>query len=177
MRLRKRKILVLFRQLHGLVPFELKQKPLNPIESVTFKTLVDLIDAKVLGGQAGMDKKLDKFVIGAMTPAAMRPYITRNSLLIVGNREDAQRLALEDGAAVLITGGFETSSAIIALADDQQLPVLQTAYDTFTVATMINRALSDQAIKQDTEPLPLFIRPFHKSKRLAWRQPLAITWQ
>lgn len=127
----------------------IEQKPLNPIESVTFKTLVDLIDAKVLGGQAGMDKKLDKFVIGAMTPAAMRPYITRNSLLIVGNREDAQRLALEDGAAVLITGGFETSSAIIALADDQQLPVLQTAYDTFTVATMINRALSDQAIKQD----------------------------
>ena len=125
----------------------IEQKPLNPIESVTFKTLVDLIDAKVLGGQAGMDKKLDKFVIGAMTPAAMRPYITRNSLLIVGNREDAQRLALEDGAAVLITGGFETSSAIIALADDQQLPVLQTAYDTFTVATMINRALSDQAIK------------------------------
>ena len=71
---------------------------------MTFKTLVDLIDAKVLGGQAGMDKKLDKFVIGAMTPAAMRPYITRNSLMIVGNREDAQRLALEDGAAVLITG-------------------------------------------------------------------------
>ncbi len=50
-----------------------------------------------------------------MTPAAMRPYITRNSLLIVGNREDAQRLALEDGAAVLITGALKQVPRLLRL--------------------------------------------------------------
>ena len=29
------------------------------------------------------------------------------------------------------------------------MPVLRTTYDTFTVATMINRALSDRLIKKD----------------------------
>ncbi len=29
------------------------------------------------------------------------------------------------------------------------MPILRTSYDTFTVATMINRALSDQLIKKD----------------------------
>ncbi|WP_249818605.1 DRTGG domain-containing protein, partial [Escherichia coli] len=60
-----------------------------------------------------------------------------------------QKLALENGAAVLITGGFETSEEIAQLADRLGMPVLRTTYDTFTVATMINRALSDQLIKKD----------------------------
>jgi len=56
---------------------------------------------------------------------------------------------LQLGAAVLITGGFDTSKEIQALADELSLPILRTTYDTFTVATMINRALSDQLIKKD----------------------------
>lgn len=127
----------------------IEQKPMSSIDSLTFRALLKLIDAKVLGGSAGLAKRLDKFVIGAMTPDEMLRYITKNSLVIVGNREDAQRLALQNGAAVLITGGFMTSDNVIRLANQMDLPVLQTSYDTFTVATMINRALSDQAIKQD----------------------------
>lgn len=69
--------------------------------------------------------------------------------MIVGNRAEVQKLALEDGAAVLITGGFNTTAEIAKLADDLEMPILRTSYDTFTVATMINRALSDQLIKKD----------------------------
>lgn len=127
----------------------IEQKPTNNIETLTFRALVKLIDARVLGGSAGLAKHLDKFVIGAMTPDEMLRYITPNSLVIIGNREDAQALAVQNGAAVLITGGFMTSDAVIAQANHAGLPVLQTSYDTFTVATMINRALSDQAIRQD----------------------------
>ncbi|WP_225350719.1 DRTGG domain-containing protein [Lacticaseibacillus camelliae] len=127
----------------------IEQKPLNNIDSLTFRGLLSLTDAKILGGSAGLAKHLDKFVIGAMTPDEMLRYITKNSLVIVGNREDAQMLALQNGAAVLITGGFATTDRVIRLANEMELPVMQTTHDTFTVATMINRALSDQAIKQD----------------------------
>lgn len=127
----------------------IEQKPANPDDQLSFAELVEMLDARVLGGESGLNKRLNKFVIGAMTKAAMGPYITQNSLMIVGNREEAQQLALENGAAVLITGGFETSQAVIQLANELALPVLQTNNDTFTVATLINRALSDQAIKQD----------------------------
>lgn len=50
---------------------------------------------------------------------------------------------------VLITGGFDTTPEIAKLADELAMPILRTTYDTFTVATMINRALSDQLIKKD----------------------------
>ncbi len=115
---------------------------------MTFGEVVRIIEGDVLGGSAGLDKVLNKFVIGAMTKHAMERYITPGSLMIVGNRAEVQKLALEDGAAVLITGGFNTTAEIAKLADELEMPILRTSYDTFTVATMINRALSDQLIKK-----------------------------
>lgn len=131
----------------GTIRIERKLK--KHIERLTFGEVVRIIEGDVLGGEAGLDKVLNKFVIGAMTKAAMQRYITPGSLMIVGNRFEVQKLALEDGAAVLITGGFDTSPEISKLADELEMPVLRTTYDTFTVATMINRALSDQLIKKD----------------------------
>ncbi|WP_230678544.1 DRTGG domain-containing protein [Lacticaseibacillus zhaodongensis] len=124
-------------------------RPRSTGTSLTFADLVRIINGTVLGGNAGLDKPLEKFVIGAMKNSAMEHYISRNSLLIVGNREEAQMLALRSGAAVLITGGFDSTKEVTQQANAAALPVITTSYDTFTVATMINRALSDQAIRRD----------------------------
>ena len=61
----------------------------------------------------------------------------------------AHEYALKTGAAVLITGGFDTTEDNKKLADELDLPIISTSYDTFTVATMINRAIYDQLIKKD----------------------------
>lgn len=131
----------------GTIRIERKLK--KHIEKLSFGEVVRIIEGDVLGGANGLDKVLNKFVIGAMTEKAMIRYITPGSLMIVGNRQGVQKLALENGAAVLITGGFDAEEEIARLADELELPVLRTTYDTFTVATMINRALSDQLIKKD----------------------------
>lgn len=96
-----------------------------------------------------MNKTLARFVIGAMTPDAMEKYLSSGSLLIVGNREEAFRLALEHDCAVLITGGFGCSEGIKQLADQKGLPVISSTYDTFTTATMINQAISERLIKKE----------------------------
>lgn len=131
----------------GTIRIERKMK--ESIESLTFREVVNIIDGEILGGNEGLDKDLNKFIIGAMEEEAMTRYITPGSLMIVGNRENAQKLALQNGAAVLITGGFKTSDAIVKLSNTFSLPILATSYDSFTVATMINRALTDQLIKKD----------------------------
>ncbi|OZM57967.1 hypothetical protein CIB95_06320 [Lottiidibacillus patelloidae] len=127
----------------------IKQKLKENIETLTFAEVVKIIEGQVLGGKEGLYKTLNKFVIGAMEVEAMMRYIDAGSLLIVGNREEAHRLALESGAAVLITGGFDTSEEIKRLADEKHLPILSSTYDSFTVATMINRAIYDQLIKKE----------------------------
>lgn len=123
----------------GTLRIERKQK--DSIEKLTFAEIVNMIDGQVLGGRAGLYKSLNKFVIGAMTVEAMERYTDAGNLLIVGNRVSAHELALKRGAAVLITGGFDTDDEVKRLADEKELPILSTSYDTFTVATMINRAM------------------------------------
>lgn len=131
----------------GTIRIERKYK--GNIEKLTFQAILKIIEGEVLGGELGLERTLTKFIIGAMTPEAMKRYITPGSLMIVGNREEVQQLAIEEGAAVLITGGFHTSQHIIDLANQYQIPVLSTTYDSFTVATLINRAISDQLIKKE----------------------------
>lgn len=125
-----------------------ERKPRNISEQLAFSDVVDIVEGHVLGGAEGLHKNLHKYVIGAMKVDAMMRYIDAGSLLIVGNREDAHFLALEQGAGVLVTGGFGTSREVKQLADQLGLPIISSRHDTFTVASMINRAIFDRLIKK-----------------------------
>ncbi|WP_407269169.1 DRTGG domain-containing protein [Radiobacillus sp. PE A8.2] len=131
----------------GTIRIERKKK--ENFERLTFAEIVSIVDGQVLGGREGLYKTLNKFVIGAMKLDAMMRYTEKDALLIVGNRVEAHELAIKEGAAVLITGGFDTDDHVKKLADEKQLPIMSTSYDTFTVAAMINRAIYDQLIKKE----------------------------
>ncbi|MGD6943472.1 DRTGG domain-containing protein [Cytobacillus gottheilii] len=131
----------------GTIRIERKKK--ENIEKLTYAEVVNIVDGQVLGGRTGLHKTLNKFVIGAMELDAMMRYTGAGNLLIIGNRTNAHELALKAGAAVLITGGFDTDEDVKRIADELQLPIISTSYDTFTVATMINRAIYDQLIKKE----------------------------
>lgn len=130
----------------GTIRIERKTK--DNLEKLSFGEIIKIIEGEVFGGREGLDKILNRFVIGAMTLDAMTRYIQPESLVIIGNREDAQLLALNQGAAVLITGGFQATPELIQKADELKIPLMGTTYDTFTVASLINRAMTDQLIKK-----------------------------
>lgn len=144
----------------GTVRIDRKRR--DSLNQLTFGEVAQIVDGKLFGGGDGLDKSLHKFVIGAMELDAMLRYIDEGSLLIVGNRENAHRCALEQGAGVLITGGFEPSAEVVQLADEWSLPILSSRHDTFTVASMINRAMYDRLIKRKImliEDIVTFSRP------------------
>ncbi|MHA6485229.1 DRTGG domain-containing protein [Paenibacillus sp. strain BS8-2] len=130
----------------GTVRIDRKRR--EALDQLTFGEVAEIVEARIFGSGDGLDKSLHKFVIGAMELDAMLRYIDSGSLLIVGNRISAHRCALEQGAGVLITGGFEPSGEVVRLADEQGLPILTSRHDTFTVASMINRAMFDRLIKR-----------------------------
>lgn len=131
----------------GTVRIEKLEK--KSIESLTYGEVINIIDGTLLGGKEGIHKTLNRFVIGAMAVEDIGKYITPGCLLIVGNREEVQRLGLENESGVLITGGFGCSEEIKKLAKEKCLPIMSSAYDTFTIASMINRAISESLIKKD----------------------------
>lgn len=155
----------------------IEQHPRTNLYQLTFTDVVDIVAGKVLGGTKGLHKTLNKFVIGAMKKEAMLKYIDAGSLLIIGNRDEALRSALKQGAAVLITGGFSTTEEIKQIADERELPIISSTYDTFTVASMMNREMYDRMIKKkmmlvedmisDKEPV-YSLKTNHKVKH--WEQ-------
>lgn len=137
------------------------------VERLTYAEVVNIVEGTVLAGKEGLHKALQRFVIGAMALEALKKYLGPDRLMIVGNREEVHRHALLQGTAVLITGGFEASEEIKELSDQLELPVISSRYDSFTVATMINRAIFDRLIKKeilmvediiDDQKEPVFLR-------------------
>ncbi|WP_027094007.1 DRTGG domain-containing protein [Cohnella thermotolerans] len=141
----------------GTVRVDKKRR--NRPEQLTFAEVLEIVQGDLLGGGEGLEKTLHKFVIGAMELDEMMGYIDAGSLLIVGNRENAHRVALEHGAGVLVTGGFGTSEDVKAYANERQLPILTCKHDTFTVASMINRAMFDRLIKRKIMMIADLVEP------------------
>ncbi|MFF2091989.1 DRTGG domain-containing protein [Paenibacillus sp. NPDC058174] len=144
----------------GTVRIDRKRR--EALDQLTFGEVAEIVEGHLFGGASGLEKTLHKFVIGAMELDAMLRYIDEGSLLIVGNRSSAHKRALEQGAGVLITGGFEPSDEVKLLADEKELPIIASRHDTYTVASMINRAMYDRLIKRKImliEDLMTFSKP------------------
>ena len=119
------------------------------IERLTYAEIAEVTGSDVMAGRDGLDREFSKFSIGAMTEDNILSYLHDGGLLIVGDRTQIQMLALENENAVLVTGGFEINENVLKLANKKNIPVLRSKHDTFTIATMINRALSNVQIKTD----------------------------
>ena len=132
------------------------------LEHLTYREILEITGSEILAGEEGLEKEFNKFYIGAMTEKHVLDYVSEGGLLIVGDRTSIQRLALKHDNAVLVTGGFEVSEDVIDLANQVQIPVIRTSHDTYTVATMINKALSNMQIKTDILTVEQVYRPFHE---------------
>ncbi len=131
------------------------------IERLTYAEIAEVTSSEVLAGQEGLEREFSKFSIGAMTEQNILSYLHDGGLLIVGDRTRIQLLALENENAVLVTGGFHVQDDVLELAN-KGIPVLRSKHDTFTVATMINKALSNVQIKTDILTVEKLYRPSHE---------------
>ena len=82
------------------------------LEHLTFREIVEITGSEVLAGKEGLEREFNKFYIGAMTEEHILDYVSEGGLLIVGDRTNIQRLALQHDNAVLVTGGFDVDPSI-----------------------------------------------------------------
>lgn len=95
----------------------------------------------------GRRKLGDRVLVGAMQAETMADYIEPGCLVVLGDREDAQLMAIERGAAALvITGDLLVSERTIAAAKKHGVLVISTAHHTFTVVRLINLSINIQDI-------------------------------
>lgn len=83
-----------------------------------------------------------KVVIAAMEPDNMAPFVGPGDILLIGNRKDSQRKAVELGVSCLIlTCGEKADGEILELAEQSGCVVMETNYDTFSAARLIYQSI------------------------------------
>ncbi|QLK85934.1 DRTGG domain-containing protein [Staphylococcus sp. 17KM0847] len=144
----------------------IEKKPRQHLDHLTFGEIAKIIEGQFIGGRSGQFKTLTKFAIGAMEVDNVVNFVSKNTLLIVGNRLDVQKAALQKGSAVLITGGFDTTDEIKRIANEKELPIISSNYDTFMVANIINRAMYNQMIKKEILVVEDIVIPIEQTSYL-----------
>ncbi|HXL36373.1 MAG TPA: putative manganese-dependent inorganic diphosphatase [Ktedonobacteraceae bacterium] len=107
--------------------------------------LVRVLKGRVL--VEGRRKLGNRVIVGAMQAETMVDYVEQGCLVVLGDREDAQLAAIENGAAALvITGDLLVSERTLAAAKKYGVLVISTGHHTFTAVRLINLSISVQHI-------------------------------
>src|SRR6266516_2991581 len=107
--------------------------------------LVRVLKGRVL--VEGRRKLGNRVIVGAMQAETMVDYLEPGCLVVLGDREDAQLAAIENGAAALvITGDLLVSDRTLAAAKQYGVLVISTGHHTFTAVRLINLSISVQHI-------------------------------
>jgi manganese-dependent inorganic pyrophosphatase len=114
------------------------------------RAVVDVLQGKLVCGE-------DKLLSGRVWVQAMDPTapsgITDGDVVVTGNRADAQRRAIELGAAaVVLSNNSEPSEEILALARQQGTTVVISPLDTYVSGRMITLAAPCRAF-MERDPL------------------------
>ena len=102
---------------------------------------------ETLGGRLifeARDRRLrDKALVAAMHLESVRSRVEPDIMMVMGDRLDAQRAAIEEGAgALVITGGLPISSEIERLAREKNVTLISSPHHTFTTVRLLNLSLS-----------------------------------
>jgi manganese-dependent inorganic pyrophosphatase len=105
---------------------------------------------RVLKGQVLVEGRRplgNRVLVAAMQAETMADYIEPGCLVVMGDRDDAQMVAIEHGAAALvITGDLLVSQRTLAAARKKGVLVISTGYHTFTTVRLINLSIRVQDI-------------------------------
>ena len=107
-----------------------------------YSNIIETIEGTLVVGDDKAYFNSGKVVVAAANPDMMEYYIEKDDLVILGNRYEMQLCAIEMGAAcIIVCEGAGASMTIKKLAKDHGTTIITTAYDTFTVARLINQSM------------------------------------
>jgi manganese-dependent inorganic pyrophosphatase len=119
------------------------------------RSIVEVLSGKLITGDDAREVSGRVWVL-AMDAESL-PDIDEGDVVVVGNREDAQRKAIEVGVALMVTSNqIVPSDEVLALAGERGTAVASSPLDTYVSGRMITLSAPSRAL-MDREPLT--VRP------------------
>jgi manganese-dependent inorganic pyrophosphatase len=120
------------------------------------RAIVAVLQGEQLVGEPGAEVSGRVWVL-AMATDSLPLGFQAGDVVVVGNRPDAQRIAIEVGVAVLVTSnGTRPDDEVLELARDRGTAVVVSPLDSYVTSRMITLSAPCRAL-MDTEPL--VVRP------------------
>lgn len=123
------------------------------------RNIVETLDGRLL--VEAPDRVLrDKVMVAAMDIETIRRRVEPDIMMVMGDREDAQRAAIEEGVgALVITGGLPVSEAIISLAREKNVTVISSPHHTFTTVRLLNLSIPVSSVMRRSVLTAAFDEP------------------
>ena len=107
-----------------------------------YSNIVETLEGHMVIGSEENYFNEGKVLIAAANPDMMEYYISKNDLVILGNRYESQLCAIEmEAACIIVCEGAAVSMTIKKLAQERGCTVITTPYDTYTAARLINQSM------------------------------------
>jgi len=117
--------------------------------------IVEVLEGELVAGE---DREIDGRVwVLAMDVGSLPPSISEGDVVVVGDRPDAQRRALELGVALLITSnGTVPDDDVLKIASERGTTVVSSPLDSYVTSRMVTLSQPCRALMNSD---PLTVRP------------------
>lgn len=107
-----------------------------------YRNIMETLDGKVVAGNEHGYFVKGKVVVGAGTPETLKGNVEENDLVIISDREESQLICIDANCScIIVTNGFDVSKDVITAANNKDVVVISTPYDTFTASRLINQSM------------------------------------
>src|SRR3954451_8556878 len=120
--------------------------------AASVRAIVAQLDGELVSGDGDCELAGRVWVL-AMDVGSLPDDIGEGDVVVVGNREDAQRRAVELGVALLVTShGTRPTDEVLALAQERGTTVVSSPWDSYVSSRMVTLSAPCRAL-MDSEPL------------------------
>ena len=107
-----------------------------------YRNIMETLDGKIVAGNEHGYFVKGKVVVGAGTPETLKGNVAEDDLVIISDREDSQLIGIDANCScIIVTNGFDVSKEVINAANNKDVVVISTPYDTFTASRLINQSM------------------------------------
>jgi manganese-dependent inorganic pyrophosphatase len=113
----------------------------------SLKNLTDTLHGKLLVAFEPEREEELIMIIGAMSVKSfaerLKTFLHEKLIVVVGDRQDIQETAIEEGVRVIIvTGGIQVEKSVLEMASREQVSIISSPHDTSTTSTLCRAAVA-----------------------------------
>lgn len=107
-----------------------------------YKNIVETLAGQIVTGNEHGYFVKGKVVVAVGTAEMIAESIEDDDLVIIGDSEESQLVAIrENCSCMIITNGYEVSRKVYEAAEERDVVLISSPYDTFTVSRLINQSM------------------------------------